>query len=139
MRSSLLIAAIAQTLLLCGCIVSRVDPEKPELPLPAALPNDAQQTVQLPTPWWTMFGDATLDRLIDEALTNNPDVNVAAARVAEARSSLRIVNADRFPSVDLEGNVVRSRESTTVNQMPGLEQPRTVYTVQGVVGYELDL
>lgn len=139
MNISSLAAGIASALLLGGCIVSRVDPEKPELPLPAALPAQAQSIPDLPTPWWSVFNDPTLDKLIDEALASNPDVVIAAARVAEARSSVRIVDSDRYPSVDLEANATRSRESTAVTQFEDLDQPRTIYTVQGVVGYELDL
>jgi multidrug efflux system outer membrane protein len=108
--------------------------------LPQALPAQAgQTTTQLPDPWWTIFGDATLDELVREALAHNPDAAVAAARVAEARSALRIVNADRLPSLDVEGNATRSKDSVLALQVPGIDTHRTVYTVQGVVGYELDL
>jgi len=137
MRSRLLSALLP--LLVSGCIVSRVDPQKPELPLPAALPEQGEQTVQLPDPWWTIFHDATLDKLVDEAIAHNPDVAVAAGRVAEARAGLRIVNADRVPNFDLEGDATRSKDSAFVNNIPGLDRHRTIYTVQGAVGYELDL
>lgn len=126
-------------LVLSGCIVSRVDPQKPELPLPAALPAQADAAVQLPDPWWTIFHDATLEGLVDEALAHNPDVAVAAGRVAEARAGLRITNADRLPYLDVEGNATRSKDSAFVNNIPGLDRHRTIYTVQGAVGYELDL
>lgn len=129
----------ALTLALGGCIVSRVDPQKPQLPLPDALPAQAATTTQLPDPWWTIFGDETLDKLVDEALAHNPDVAIAAARVAEARAGLRITNANRLPTLDLEGNATRSKDSAFVNQVPGIARYRTIYTVQGAVGYELDL
>ena len=72
-------------------------------------------------------------------LAHNPDVAVAAGRVAEARAGLRIVNADRVPNVDVEGDATRSKDSAFVNTVPGLDRHRTIYTVQGAVGYELDL
>jgi outer membrane protein, multidrug efflux system len=139
MSSRLLTVGILVPLLMSGCIVSSVDPEKPELPLPAALPPQADATSQLPDPWWTIFHDATLDKLVDEALAHNPDVAVAAGRVAEARAGLRITNADRFPTIDVEGDATRSKDSLFVNQVPGIDRHRTIYTVQGAVGYELDL
>jgi multidrug efflux system outer membrane protein len=139
MSSRLLTVGILVPLVLSGCIVSRVDPEKPELPLPAALPPQADATSQLPDPWWTIFHDATLDELVDEALAHNPDVAVAAGRVAEARAGLRITNADRYPTIDVEGDATRSKDSLFVNQVPGINRNRTIYTVQGAVGYELDL
>lgn len=124
---------------LSGCIVSRVDPQKPELPLPAALPAQDEQAVQLPDPWWTIFHDPTLDKLVGEALAHNPDVAVAAGRVAEARAGLRITNADRVPNLELQGDATRSKSSSLVNNFPGIDLERTTYTVQGAVGYELDL
>jgi multidrug efflux system outer membrane protein len=138
-KSISILLAGAMSASLAGCIVSRVDPEKPELPLPAALPAAQGETVALPDPWWTLFGDDTLDQLVDEALRNNPDVAIAAARVAEARSRLRIANADRVPSLDVEGSATRSKDSALVNQIPGIERTRTIYNVQGTVSYELDL
>jgi multidrug efflux system outer membrane protein len=137
MRSGLLISVVL--LSLSGCIVSRVDPEKPELPLPDALPAQADTAAQLPDPWWTIFHDDTLNGLIEEALAHNPDVAVAAGRVAEARAGLRITNADRLPQIDVEGDATRSKDSAFVNNIPGLDRHRTIYTVQGAVGYELDL
>lgn len=136
MMRCLSIVAIAASL--GGCIVSRVDPQKPPLPLPQALPAQAQATVQLPDPWWTIFADPELDQLVDEALAHNPDVAVAAARVAQARAGLRIANSDRLPAVDLQGNVTRSKDSAFVNSTPGLNLNRTIYSVQGAVGFELD-
>lgn len=138
-----LTAAIAATL--GGCFVSKVDPQKPELPLPDALPAQAAETSPLPNPWWTLFGDAKLDALIVEALEHNPDAQIAAARVLEARSFLRISNADRLPTVNLEGNATRSKQSEAslaqqgLGDIPGFPTHQTLYTVQGTVGYELDL
>lgn len=136
MRNVLIVGTVA--IALSGCIVSRVDPQKPQLPLPEALPVQTLQTTQLPDPWWTLFADPTLDQLVDEALAHNPDVAIAAARVAEARAGLRITNADRLPTVNLGGNATRSKSSAFLTT-PGADQTRTTYTVQGTVGFELDL
>src|SRR6188508_1133137 len=110
-RSLILGGLVPLAFSLSGCFVSMVDPEKPELPLPAALPVQADATTQLPDPWWTIFHDATLDKLVEEALAHNTDVRVAAGRVAEARAGLRITNADRLPNVDVEGDATRSKDS----------------------------
>jgi outer membrane protein, multidrug efflux system len=136
MRLTLLSLAIATAL--SGCIVSRVDPQKPDLPLPVSLPAAEVQTVQLPDPWWTLFGDPVLNQLIDEALAHNTDVAVAAARVEQARSILRSANADRLPTFDIEAFASRQKTSEDVFTVPGVQRTQTSYTVQGVVGYELD-
>jgi multidrug efflux system outer membrane protein len=134
------ISLVASTvMLLGGCMVSRVDPQKPELPLPSALPTTAQNATALPDPWWTIFGDESLDRLIEEALAHNPDVTIAAERVAEVRALLRITNADRMPFLNVEGSAARTKDPAFLTQEAGLDRHQTTYTVQGVVGYELDL
>lgn len=133
------LSAVVVVASLSGCIVSRVDPQKPDLPLPQVLPAQVQATTQLPDPWWTIFADPTLDQLVDEALAHNPDVAVAAARVAQARAGLRVANSARLPAVDLQGNATRSKDSAFVNTLPGLDRQHTIYTVQGAVGFELDL
>ena len=137
---------VAVAAVLGGCFVSKVDPQKPVQALPDSLPAQSAQTSPLPNPWWTLFNDAKLNELIDEALKHNPDAAIAAARVAEARSFLRISNADRLPTLNAEGNVTRSKQSLQqiqqqqgLENIPGFNAHQTSYTVQGVVGYELDL
>jgi multidrug efflux system outer membrane protein len=125
--------------MLSGCFVSSVNPQKPELPLPQSLPEQATTAVQLPNPWWSLFNDATLDQLIDEALAHNADVQLAAARVAESRAVLGMTNAQRWPWLDLQGNVTRSKTSALVNPVPGVDLHNTAYTVQGAASFELDL
>ena len=137
MRRTILVVAIAAAL--SGCIVSRVDPQKPELPLPASLPAVEVETVQLPDPWWTIFGDPVLNQLVDEALQYNTDVAIAASRVAQARAALRGTNANRLPTVDIEANYGRSKQSADIAFFPGADEPQSSYSVQGAVGYELDL
>lgn len=137
MRNFLIIATIAGTL--SGCIVSHVDPQKPELPLPVALPEQEQASTPLPNPWWTLFDDAELNGLMEEALAHNPDVAIAAARVMQARAALGMANADRWPAIDAEGYATRSKDSLYVNSVPGISRYRTIYTVQGAASFELDL
>lgn len=138
-RTLSLSLAVAVTVALSGCIASRVDPQKPQLSLPAELPATVEQTVALPDPWWTIFADDALNQLVAEALANNTDVKVAAARVAQARSALRIANADRLPTLDAQGEATRSKSSALATPIPGMDRYSTLYTVQGSVGFELDL
>ncbi len=134
-RTTLLVTL---TLSLSGCIVSRVDPGPPELPLPDALPPQDATVSALPDPWWTIFNDPTLDALIEEALAHNPDVTIAAARVAEARAIARIANADRLPFLNVEGTATRTKDPSFLTESVGQDRHQTLYNVQGVVGYELD-
>jgi len=36
--------------------------------------------------WWRTFGDPQLDALVDRAIANNLDLNIALANVREARA-----------------------------------------------------
>jgi len=111
------LSAALAALAVAGCALTRVDPETPELMLPQALPaqpaagGDAvSPTASLPDPWWQMFADPQLDRVIDEGLARNTDVAVAAARVAQARAQADIVGADRLPALDVAAGASRSRQ-----------------------------
>ena len=52
--------------------------------------------------WWELFGDTTLDALVEQALANNRDVAVAAARVQQARANLKTVRAQYLPQIGAE-------------------------------------
>lgn len=52
--------------------------------------------------WWSVFGDAQLEQLIAEAAENNLDLEIAAARVREARA-MRGITASRG-KIQVDGN-----------------------------------
>jgi multidrug efflux system outer membrane protein len=54
--------------------------------------------------WWTVFKDARLETLIVTAVTNNPDLKIATARLREARALLGESRADLFPTVRSENS-----------------------------------
>lgn len=61
--------------------------------------------------WVRSFGDAELNRLVEDAVTRNPDLAAAAARVEASRAAVRIANAGMYPRVGakllLEGQAKR--------------------------------
>lgn len=60
--------------------------------------------------WLRSFGNSRLVALVNEALANNRDIRIAAARLAEAQARARQAGAEAVPSLDasLQG---RSREN----------------------------
>ncbi|MFT4046044.1 MAG: efflux transporter outer membrane subunit [Solimonas sp.] len=50
--------------------------------------------------WWQAFGDAQLDRLIDQAGAGNPDLTAARARVRLAMAAAGTARAATLPKVD---------------------------------------
>ncbi|MDT9598888.1 efflux transporter outer membrane subunit [Sphingosinicella rhizophila] len=92
-----------------------------------------------PGRWWSLFGDARLDALVEEALRANTDLRVAAANLARARAVLREVRSNRLPSTDIAGSVNYGQAS---GQAQGLDEKLPTgetYDIGLDVGYQLDL
>ena len=77
--------------------------------------------------WWTAFGDPVLDELVDRALDANTDLEVAAARVRQARASLRGAQAGYWPTLGA-GLAASTRESAP-----------TLFDASLDASYEVDL
>ncbi|MRV75895.1 RND transporter [Duganella sp. FT92W] len=59
-------------------------------------------------PWWTLFGDPVLDRLMEAVNVSNQNVAAASAAYAQARALVAEQRAQWFPQVDLGANASRS-------------------------------
>jgi outer membrane protein TolC len=64
--------------------------------------------------WWTGFRDPVLDSLIERAVTRNLDLQIAAARIREARAARGIAAAAALPQVDASANYARTRRSESI-------------------------
>lgn len=140
MRASI-IGSAAAAALIAGCAVGP-DYERPAVDLPAAWQGmPAQGVTARGDRWWGLYSDPVLDRLIEEALANNQDMVIAAARVDEARAVLRIADSQFWPAVDAtaEANRNRSSERGSIPLPPGTPLERTTYRAQLNVAYEVDL
>lgn len=62
--------------------------------------------------WWDTLGDATLSRLVDDALAHSPNIDAAQARIREARARLDRSRADLLPNASASGTYLRA-------QLPG--------------------
>jgi outer membrane protein TolC len=58
-----------------------------------------------------LFQDPDLNPLVEQALTGNQNLRVAAARLEQARDQVTIARSALFPSVDLSSSASRSKES----------------------------
>jgi multidrug efflux system outer membrane protein len=85
--------------------------------------------------WWKAFADAQLDDLIARADRGNTTIQVAAARLAQARAIARITNADRMPQLSVDASA--ARVSGFVNGTGG--PARNFGSVGANLGYEVDL
>ncbi|WP_058615689.1 efflux transporter outer membrane subunit [Tepidimonas taiwanensis] len=99
--------------LLSACAAVGPDYERPAVNLPAqyAVPVPVSDAPQVTATWWTLFGDATLNELMEAARRHNTDVQAAVARVEQAEAALREADALRWPSLGLSGSAARQRTS----------------------------
>ena len=63
-------------------------------------------------PWWSLYGDATLDALIDEANQANQSIRVAEAQFRAARGVADAARAGFYPTVGATASAARARTST---------------------------
>ena len=95
--------------------------------------------------WWRMFNDPALNALEEQAMKDNPDLDVAAERLKAARANAEISDSSLFPSVTLGAGPERQRPAAAgingsfPSSTPIRTKPYTTYTVQGSIAYELDL
>lgn len=62
--------------------------------------------------WWTLFNDATLNNLVDQALTSNASLRQAIARVEQADAVAREAGASFFPQIDGSAGISNTKAST---------------------------
>ena len=85
-------------------------------------------------PWWAVFGDPVLDGLIARADANNTSIQLAAARLTQARALLRSADADRAPQIGVGAGASRGNLLT-----PGVATPVTVLSAGASASWEPDL
>ncbi|MBO4312145.1 MAG: efflux transporter outer membrane subunit [Desulfovibrionaceae bacterium] len=88
--------------------------------------------------WRTFFTNATLQRLIGDALANNRDLRVAALNMERAAAQYRIQRADRLPTVGLSGDHASQRVAEDLSLRGGSYIGRQYTVGLGVSGFELD-
>lgn len=72
------------------------------VPLDSVVPLPADSIADLA--WWKLFQDTVLQNLIEMALHNNQELDVALARIAEARANLGFSRADLYPEINAIGS-----------------------------------
>ena len=96
-----------------------------------AKPAEAQSRGE----WWKAFGDPVLDDLVARADRNSTSVQLAAARLNQARALLRSANADRLPQVGVSAGASRGNLANA----PGDSTPGNVFSAGANVAWEADV
>ena len=92
MRHNTTILSLIAVLFLGGCSLS------PQLNVPSVeLPSKSVEALHVELSWWTKFGDAKLNALIEEALSNNDDLKLSTLRILKAKQAYGLSDANRYP------------------------------------------
>lgn len=99
------LAPILSVIALGGCVVgpryqTAATPPTANGGFVSAEPG-ASTAAPLPPHWWRLYDDATLDSLVERALTENKDLEAAAANLAYAQAQVDEAKAGRYPSTNL--------------------------------------
>ena len=106
-RGSLAVGTLGILLLLAGCTKVGPDFVKPEAPIAeewsetGQLQLDANETNH--AAWWRSLNDPVLDKLVDEAYTQNLPLQIAGLRILEARAQLGLAVGSAWPQQQQAG------------------------------------
>ena len=125
-------------LLLAGCALPgprRAAPERAAVVPPPAWRDAPGAGEPIRAGWWQAFGDPALTALVDRALANNVDIDVAVARVEEARAAETLARAQLLPQV---GGSVPETQGQSISALG--TTARSAAVQPGVaLSYDLDL
>lgn len=91
--------------------------------------------------WWTAYGDAGLDALIEEALAKSPDMALAAARIRAADAASERAGGTLLPTLTVDGAVGGNKQSYNLG-IPAQFVPKGVIEtgkLSATLGLNLDL
>jgi len=104
-------------LLLGGCAIGP-DYHRPPVSAPAAFRFDSNPGVGRLSDWSSVYRDEKLSVLLREALSNGFDVQIAAARVEEARAAAIEARAGLLPAISLDGTISRGKNDAFNSPLP---------------------
>lgn len=94
----------------------------------------------VPTAWWSLYGDATLDALQKQAAAGNQNIAQSVARLRAAQAAVASSSASLLPSLGASASSSRARSGSTL-QADGSSNARisTSHSLGLNASWELDL
>lgn len=89
------------------------------------------------TGWLSEFGSPALSRLVDQAISGNRDLRVAAARVEEARAQVRVAGAAMLPQVGGDFSASRNQRASG-QRFVGLGTRDNRFLLTADIAWEMD-
>jgi NodT family efflux transporter outer membrane factor (OMF) lipoprotein len=130
-----LLLATLVALMVSGC-ATEVEKAPSSLPIPDSWRQQVGPHAAPEAQWWQNFGDASLNRLVNQALQHNSDILTARSRVDQYRAELRAAQGDNFPTLSAG---VAATHQRALSAATG--QPYENAVFQGLLqaNYEVDL
>jgi NodT family efflux transporter outer membrane factor (OMF) lipoprotein len=134
------LAILASAVLLLGCATPTAAPPSPAVAEAKVLGAESTATAWPDTRWWSRYGDAALDGVVDQALASQPALHVVQARIRVADAAVRNADAARLPQAALGADATYQRFSENYIFPPPLAgSERWTANAQAGANWELDL
>src|SRR5690349_21267296 len=85
----------------------------------AAPASDTSTTAWPVDEWWKTYGDAQLDKLVDEALVGSPTLAIADARLRRAQSLVDVAGSANKPQISANTSAIEQKQSYNYLTAPG--------------------
>jgi len=143
MVSKLFILLLTLLFISCASTPPKQDIETSVI-VPTSWQNSSTIAAEIDSAWWTEFNDSQLNQVLDEALSNNYDLSIAAANLQSVAAQARIAGAPLYPQANLTFNGARNKQNFIGFPIPGaggtvLSSTTTSFGVSMNVSWELDL
>ena len=129
MQDSLSKSLIVLSLALSACSLAP-NYERPQMAMPTGWSSDVGTAQQSNIPFWQDLGSDQLNRMIDDVLAQNLDLEAALHRIEQARAQAKVAAAPLYPSIIASGSTSRTFQNP---------QDTTAASGGANVSYEVDL
>ena len=104
-------------------------------PFVEAKPSDGE----LRQDWWKLYDDSVLNRLVDQAMAANPDLQAAAERFVQARDMMMKARSQYLPRVGLGFGASNNRQSeNALFRPPNIPLHEATVSTGGIASWEPD-
>jgi NodT family efflux transporter outer membrane factor (OMF) lipoprotein len=130
---------------LSGCILHKSQVTESLIDVPQSYTGlDEEKPAPPVGEWWKKFEEEDLNALMERAFSHNLDIAQAYEKLKQLQAMIRMSNASRGLTINLDGSAQRSRQSSFFRGMTGESSgfgasTFNSYSLSAAASYELDL
>ncbi|MDO6488880.1 efflux transporter outer membrane subunit [Colwellia sp. 6_MG-2023] len=109
------------------------------LPVPESYAVQGEQGDIANLHWQQFFTNEKLQQLIEQTLTHNKDIKLAALNVQQVRALYQIEDSALYPSLDFSASGTRQRLPSDLSSTGSAQISESYSATVGMTAYELDL